>query len=290
MCTHVVSYDQEWQDEESDDWHEDTYEWKEKKWEEKRRRTPFDPKFVHRGFVAGISPLFCVASLFFRDAFQQNGGVHQGRHRKLLLCLACPSASLIFSCISGCDQGGMELAFVALRPDLNLDIRDTADIAQKYRRLLKTDGVIAKFEPVHANSIIVTNEEGDMFQIQAFLMKQEEVLKFRCVGPPRTCFHAVHGAVAWHVVDAGVLCFACGRWKDQDYFPQGTTPTPSIDAKKPKFNPMSEEKKAELAKKQKEKRERKKKKAKKKKNKSKGKTADDKSEPESASTSDHSEL
>lgn len=128
--------DKEWaeDDVETDDWHEDSFEWREKQ----RKEVKFDP--------SDISSVMKAA-----------GGA-----------------------------GGMQMCFASLIEGLTKD--DSKELAARWQALLMTNGIRNKMYSIDEKQILVTEEDGHIFDVKDFMLAQPEVTKF--------------------------------RWKDTDYFPE----------------------------------------------------------------------
>lgn len=132
--------EKEWQDPESDEWHEDTYEWKRK--EAQKRAKPLD-----------------LASL------TAGGGLGAGAKDMLLQHEA--------------NSGNMQMAFITLRSGVASNDREIGEIAGKWQALLQTNGVKLSFHPIGGDDILVTEDGGRILEARDFILNQPEVAKFR---------------------------------------------------------------------------------------------------------------
>merc|ERR1711988_1265308 len=116
-----------WADEEDEDWHEDTWEWKDKMRQEKTSSMPMPGD---EGFDA-----------------QKFMSMHQEQQ-----------------------QQGMQMSFVAIKPENN-DRKDKAnELAERWSTLLKTDGIDVKPYVLDPAQILFTQDDGRFTEYKEFIL------------------------------------------------------------------------------------------------------------------------
>ena len=132
--------DKEWKDEEEDeDWHEDSYEWKRKMQEKKQ------PAFDMSN-IQNMKPEELMA--------MQGGGEGGG------------------------GGGGMSMTFAQLKDGICTSRKCTNELAVKWADLMGTGGIQAKPYAVEDDQILFTQEDGNTMQLKDFILEQPEVLKW----------------------------------------------------------------------------------------------------------------
>lgn len=185
---------QEWQDPESDEWHEDTYEWKRKEAQKRAVSTLWDASRCRfRFFVRVCGATSILIGFKLRCPVQKpldlaslTGGGGLGANAKDMLLQHEASS------------GNMQMAFITLRSGVAKNDREIADIAGKWQALLQTNGVKLSFHPIGGDDILVTEDGGRILEARDFILNQPEVAKF--------------------------------RWKDTDFIPTPTPAPGSVDA------------------------------------------------------------
>ena len=130
---------QEWADAESDDWHEDTFEWKRKM---KKPAPQLDIEELSRQAKAGLNP------------------------REAVLDSQAKSAE-------------MHMAFATLKTGAVKDKAAAEALGQQWRSLMATDGIMLSLYAIADNELLFTEDGGRILDVRDFVLAQPETAKFR---------------------------------------------------------------------------------------------------------------